>query len=433
VRSVVVHRGARDHYQLARALHESGALETLVTDLYWPGGTWWARMAGRVLPTSARRKLAARSEPALDDRRVRTCGVSGAISHAASLVSSLPFPLRQRLVRWTDHALGREARRVATRRGAAIVSYSYYAYSAFLDAPAHLPRILFQVHPHPASVRAILRHELEAHPDCSASLLKEWELSLSDDEYLRLVHETRSAQAWIAASSFTKQTMVEQGIPAEKIAVAPYGVDLEWFSPTSGAGAGDERNESRARRDQVRRKPLHALFVGTITQRKGIRYLVDALERLGPSHVHLTVCGRVVDDLSVLRTSKATIAIRPNVSAEELRAQYRAADVFVLPSLAEGFGHVLLESLACGTPVITTTRSAGPDLIRDGQEGFVIPPADSLALVDTLQWCLDHRADLSAMRELARARAETFTWAAFRSRVANVIDGYVGQHACLAS
>jgi glycosyltransferase involved in cell wall biosynthesis len=416
--SVVVHRGARDHYQLARALSESGSLETLVTDLYWPGGTWWARVAGHLLPSSARRKLAARTEPALDDRRVRTCGLSGVISHAASRLSTLPFALQRRLVRWTDHALGREAQRVAARHGAAIVSYSYYAYSAFLNAPAHLPRILFQVHPHPTSVRTILRRELEAHPECQTSLQKEWELALPDVDYDHLVQETLSAQSWIAASSFTKATLVEHGIPAAKVSVVPYGVDLDWFTPARGP--------------RPRTGPLRVLFVGTINQRKGIRYLVDAVERLNTSQVQLVVCGRVVDDLSVLRSSRVAIEIRANVSAEELREQYRAADVFVLPSLAEGFGHVLLEALACGTPVITTTHSAGPDLIRDGLEGIVIRPADSAALVAPLQWCLDSRGELRAMRPLARERAETFTWAAFRSRVATVVDQRVGE-ACSPS
>ena len=290
--------------------------------------------------------LAARSEPALDDRQVRTCGFSGAISQLATMLPGVPFSLQQRLVRWTDHTLGRTAQRVAIHRGAAIVSYSYYGYSAFRGAPAHLPRILFQLHPHPASVRAILQRELAAHPDCRASLQKEWELALPEGEYRRLVEETQAAHAWIVASSFTRQTLVENGIPAAKIAVAPYGVDLSWFTPAPNARASSV--------------PLRVLFVGTINQRKGIRYLVEALERLDTSQVHLTVCGRVVDDLAVLRSSRRSIEIRPNVGAEELREQYRAADVFVLPSLAEGFGHVLLEALACGAPVITTTRSAGP-------------------------------------------------------------------------
>jgi glycosyltransferase involved in cell wall biosynthesis len=416
--AVVVHRGARDHYQVARALQESGSLETLVTDLYWPRRAWWARMAGGVLPSFARRRLSARTALTLDDGKVRTCGVSGAISQAASMLSAVPSSLQQRLMRWNDHTLGKKAQQLAVRSGAAIVSYSYYAYSAFQDAPAHVPRILFQAHPHPASVRTILAQELELHPECRTSLLREWELGLPDVDYRRLVQETQSAQAWIVASSFTKATLVEHGVPAAKISVVPYGVDLDWFTPARGP--------------RPRTGPLRVLFVGTINQRKGIRYLVDALERLDTSQVQLTVCGRVVDDLSVLRSSRTTIDIRPNVNAEELRAQYRAADVFVLPSLAEGFGHVLLEALACGTPVITTTRSAGPDLIRDGLEGMVIRPADSTTLAATLQWCLDSRGELRAMRPLARERAEIFTWAAFRSRIATIVDQRV-EEACSAS
>jgi glycosyltransferase involved in cell wall biosynthesis len=412
VKAVVVHRGGRDHYQVAQALDESGALEALITDLYWPGETSWARAAGRVLPAAARRVLAARWAPGLDHRKVQVCGVSGVIAHAASILPGVPFPLRRRLVRWSDHVLGREAQRIASGRAAAILSYSYYAYAAFTDAPAHLPRILFQLHPHPASVRRILLKELEAHPECRDSVLKEWELALPEEDFRRLVEETRAADGYIVASSFTRQTLVENGISPASIEVIPYGVDLDWFTP------GRERRDSS--------QPLRLLFVGRINQRKGIRYLVEALERLDTSQVHLTICGRVVDDLSALRATRAAIEIRPDVSAEELRRQYRMADVFVLPSLAEGFGHVLLEALACGVPVITTTRSAGPDIIRRGREGFVIEPADSNALADRLQWCLDHRSELAAMRHEARTRAEAFPWSAFRSKVAAVVEQYLG-------
>jgi glycosyltransferase involved in cell wall biosynthesis len=135
----------------------------------------------------------------------------------------------------------------------------------------------------------------------------------------------------------------------------------------------------------------------------------------------------------VFRSNRLPVDIRPNVSAEELRRQYRAADVFVLPSLAEGFGHVLLEALACGTPVITTTRSAGPDLIRNGREGFVVGPADSVALAGALQWCLDRPAELAAMRRAARDRAEAFTWQTFRTRVAAAVDAATGPTALRAA
>lgn len=411
MKAVVVHRGARDHYQVARALDERGALDSLVTDLYWPTSRPWAQAIEKRLPAPVRRALAARTAPSLDDRLVRLCGVSGAISQIAAMAPAVPFAMRRRLVRWTDHALGRRARRIAARRDSAILSYSYYAHAAFVGAPAHLPRILFQLHPHPTSVRTILRRELELHPECRVSLLKEWELALPEDDYHRLVDETLAAHSYIAASSFTRQTMIDNGLPGDRIAVAPYGVDLAWFTPSS-----DTPEFGR---------PLRVLFVGTINQRKGISYLIEALNHFEPAQIHLTVCGRVVDDLSVLRSARVELDIRPNVSAEELRQQYRKADVFVLPSLAEGFGHVLLEAMACGLPVITTTRTAGPDLIRPAREGFVIEPANAEALVETFQWCLDHRSQLSEMRDAARARAEDFSWVSFRSNVAGIVERFM--------
>jgi glycosyltransferase involved in cell wall biosynthesis len=415
VKSVVVHRGARDHYQVARALDEHQLLDALITDLYWPSDAWWGRAIERCLPVVVKDKLSKRWAPALDHGKVQGWSTGAALSQLATTLPGVPFAWQRALVRWTDHRLGRSAQRRASDRDAAILSYSYYAYAAFKEAPARLPRILFQLHPHPASVRRILEKELRAHPECRDSLMREWELALPDEDYRRLVEETRSAHAWLVASTFTKQTMVEQGIPEAGIAVVPYGVDLDWFSPGEAAPSTDG--------------PLRLLFVGTISQRKGIRYLVEAVERLRSPQVQLTVCGRVVDDLSVVQSSTASIDIRPNVSAAELRQLYRAADVFVLPSLAEGFGHVLLEALACGAPTIATTHSAGPDLIRDGREGFVIAPADTTALTASLDWCLNHRVQLAAMRQEARRRAEVFTWSAFRSQVAGLVSSFTAARA----
>src|SRR5207237_5530225 len=103
------------------------------------------------------------------------CWASGLSSMAISKMRGLPFDWERRAVRWCDRSLGGQAGRMASDRNAALLSYSYYGHSAFSAYAGNQPRILFQLHPHPASVRAILSKERNLHPDCASSLDKEWE------------------------------------------------------------------------------------------------------------------------------------------------------------------------------------------------------------------------------------------------------------------
>ena len=166
---------------------------------------------------------------------------------------------------------------------------------------------------------------------------------------------------------------------------------------------------------------LELLFVGRINQRKGIKYLLEALSLLRTDRVHLTVCGRVVDDLALFRPFGDRVTVRPSVSAAELAEAYRQADLFVFPSVAEGFAQVLLESLASGLPILSTTHTAAPDLIEPGRQGFVVPPRRPELLAEHIDWALAHRVELAGMRAEARALAERFTWERFRRGVAAAV------------
>jgi glycosyltransferase involved in cell wall biosynthesis len=247
--------------------------------------------------------------------------------------------------------------------------------------------------------------------------LQEWELSLPEHDFQHLVEEVRMAQHWLVASSFSRRTLIEHGVPAEGIHVAPYGVDHAFFSPRDRAsGAGPRR--------------LKLLFVGTINQRKGIRYLLKALDLLDRSAVELLICGRVVDDLSIFDVHRHNVEIWPSVSTEELREAYRSADLFVLPSLAEGFAHVLLEAMASGLPILSTTNTAAPDLVESGVEGFVVEPGRPGQLAECIAWSLEHRTQLAEMGRAARRKAETFTWPRFRNRIAVIVKGILAAHSC---
>jgi glycosyltransferase involved in cell wall biosynthesis len=405
-RMVVVQSGARDAYQVALALAEAGLLERLVTDLFWPADRAWARTLAGHLPRGLQAMARQRSEPGLPSSAVHLQAINGGLTLVLDKLRCVPTKLRRGMMRHADAALGRTAGRLANRRNAGLLSYSYYGFDAFTEYAGR--GMLFQLHPHPASMRRLLLDELAAHPDCAASLQQEWELALPEADFQHLVRETSMAQSFLAASSFTRSTLVENGTPAEAVHVVPYGVDFLRFAP------------DRSRRSLTGGK-LRLLFVGRINQRKGIKYLLEAMRLVDSDQVELTVCGRVVDDLELFRPFADRIQIRPDVSAEELVAAYQAADLFVFPSVAEGFGQVLLESLACGLPILSTTHTAAPDLIESGRQGFVVEPRQPEQLADRIAWSLTHRAELFAMREEARLLAEQFTWQRFREGVVQAV------------
>jgi glycosyltransferase involved in cell wall biosynthesis len=405
---VTVHRGARDNYQVARALSEGGMLEALVTDLYWPADRGWAHVVERLAPRRVG-ALRSRNERFLPSGQVVSCWRNGLYSLGLSKSRFVPFERQRHAVRSCDGELGRLAGKLATERKAALLSYSYYGHSAFGAYAGEQPRMLFQLHPHPGAVRDILLQERSLHPECAASLDKEWELALPKADFNRLVEESAMPEYWLVASSFSKLTLVDAGLPAARIHVIPYGTDLDRFAQRKGRA--------------IASRPLQLLFVGTLGQRKGITYLLEAVNMLPPGSVELTVCGRAVDDLELFRRSGTPVRLRPSVSPEDLLDAYHAADVFVFPSLAEGFGHVLLEAMASGLPIISTTRTAAPDLIDHSKEGFVVDPGNSVQVATCIEYFLRHPERVVTMGEAARRRAEYFTWDRFRHSVREVVSG----------
>jgi glycosyltransferase involved in cell wall biosynthesis len=409
-KAVVVHAGARDSYQLAVALSEAGLLEALVTDLFWPSDRKWAQRISARLSPGLRELLTRRSKPGIPFNKVRLCLLDGIRTLILEKLPRIPLSVRRYAQRTADANLGRTAGKRARSNGAGLVSYSYYGFDAIKAYRG--AAMLFQVHPHPATVRRLLSEELAAHPDCAASLTQEWELALPQRDYDHLIAETRMARCYLAASSFTRTTLIEQGASPDNITVIPYGVDLDHFHPLP--------------RPQASRKArLNLLFVGRINQRKGVKYLLEALRLFDKQDVHLTICGRVVDDLEIFRPFGSQIDIRPSVSSRELVAAYQSADLFVFPSVAEGFGQVLLESLASGLPILSTTHTAAPDLIEDGVQGFVVEPRRPDLLAQRIHWALTHRRELAAMSIAARQRAEQFTWSRFRTRAAAAVQQYL--------
>lgn len=390
---VVVFKGARDAYQVPLALAEAGRLETLFTDWYSPLDRKWFQQALSILPEQQRAAFRSRYCSGVSSSKVRTSPFEFARAKVSAHNASASG----------DNRIGTLAGRFAKARSAGIFSYSYYGYAAFRaygDGP--YPKMLFQAHPHPKSVRKLLLEEMELLPDCRESLAREIELSMPQDRFEQLSEEPLMADRCLVASHYTKATLTENGVAPDRIKVIPYGVDLDRFHPPA-------KRPSR---------PFRVLFVGQMVQRKGLWYLLEAWRRLALSNAELVLAGRGNFDREMLAKFAGQYRLSVAVNPRELVELYQTSDLCCVPSLVEGFGQVFLESLACGTPVIATPHTGAADLIVNGEEGFIVNLRSVDELMNRLEWCYFHREALSQMREKARQRAEEYTWQTFRHSVA---------------
>jgi glycosyltransferase involved in cell wall biosynthesis len=189
------------------------------------------------------------------------------------------------------------------------------------------------------------------------------------------------------------------GVAPEKILVVHYG------APEVATNIGSRENDG----------PLKVLWAGTFSIRKGAHYLLEAWRSLKlDGRAELLVFGAVALPNRFLADLPKSITIRPTIPRSELYAHYSCADVLAFPTLADGFGMVVTEAFACGLPVITTSRAGAADLVRHGENGFIVEAASASAIAKSLEWCLMNRVTLAGMRDAARATAVTWQWSDYR-------------------
>ena len=395
-RWITVFNGARDGYQLPIALHEAGRLEALVTDWYSPLDRPPAGRLAGWLPRRITGLLQRRFAAALPSHRVRSRPLE-AMRVAARLGS----------MEGLDARLGRYAGRLARERGAGLIAYNYYAHSAFAAYRQATPgrQLLFQVQAHPDACRTALAEEMARADSGSRALAREPEMGGSARRIEELRQVPHLADRCIVPSTYARSTLVDAGIDPARIDVVPYGVDLGRFRPPTSVTA----------------RPFRVLFVGQLTRRKGLAYLLEAWRRLSLPHAELLLVGRGLVDEALLAQHAGECRIVMNVhSRDRMRELYQDSDLFCMPSLIESFGLVYLEAMACGTPVIGTSSTGAPDVVVEGRSGFIVPIRSVDALVERIGWCYEHRDATAAMRARARAAAERFPWSAFRSRIGEI-------------
>lgn len=211
-----------------------------------------------------------------------------------------------------------------------------------------------------------------------------WMIAREESEYAL-------ADAIRVLSRFAYQSFLNQGIPREKLRLIPSGTPFKLFRPPP------EVVEARCKRIQSG-SPLRVLYVGSISMRKGMWDMAVILKRLREEKFKFRLIGPLAVEgknlLPELRQGAELISKQPQ---HQLPECYAWGDLFLFPTIEDGFPQVLVQAQASALPILTTPHSSGPDLVQGGNTGWILPVRSPEAFVDRLKWCDTHREELAQM------------------------------------
>jgi glycosyltransferase involved in cell wall biosynthesis len=393
--------GRRDSYQVPLALAEQGRLAAFATCFYRNRG-----LIGRLLPRAA--PLQSRHAEGLPPERVKTMEMT----HLAARLAA-KFLQPSRVGVWEDLAFARHAVELARKYRASLFLYEFQADWAFRQSFQHEPvRILFQFHPHPVLEHPLLEADGSRYPQFMDGIRRNTRANLPRSYREHTRSAWKLADHVIVASRFTADSLEMAGCPASRISVVPYGCSAR----------------ALVVKDQVTRRPAdgrpYFLYVGSGTHRKGLHHLLEAWSRTPLQSSHdLVVIARAVDpELREPLAQARSVRLLRGVTSAELSGYYASAQAFVLPSLSEGFGHVYLEALANGAPVIGTRNSMLPDFVAGQTHIRYVEPGNP----DDLQRQLEEVAALPLnapffQTEAVRKDIQDQTWTQFRGGIESVL------------
>jgi glycosyltransferase involved in cell wall biosynthesis len=306
-------------------------------------------------------------------------GVSSRVLHRAGSAVN-----RRLMEPWLHQAFGRWAAPRVRADAEAIVCFSGIAEEVFshLAQTSRAQKILVR-----GSAHIREQHRLLAEEQRRSGMMVEtpspWMVEREEREYAL-------ADQIVVLSTFALESFRRNGVPGNKLSLIGLGADTSQFRPSPIVAA--------ERRFRILHAPrLRVLMVGSLTPQKGALDYIDLVKALGDK-----VDFRFVGDLpgsvrELLARDASEMQVFGRVAEHQLPAEYAWADLFVFPTIQDGYAVVIAQALASGLPVICTTNCAGRDVVVEGENGWVVPIRDVAALVRAVQECDANRVMLADM------------------------------------
>lgn len=262
-------------------------------------------------------------------------------------------------------------------------------------------KVLDASNSHPTSFYGFWQRELDIWNPAARVSVPRWVFARANQEIQR-------ADVVLCASTYVRDSMRYNGVPESKLAVNPFGVDLKLFTP----------------RERLPEKPRF-LFVGGLTLRKGLQYLIPAFERLKQEHptAELILCGPLfhADFAKLYRRWRSVFTHQPGLPHSELAQLMRTCTAFVFPSVEEGFARVIAEAMGAGLPIIATHNSGATTVVEDGKQGIIVPAWSPDPVYQAMRKLIEQPDLCDAMGKAAAVRmAVGGSWTAYAQRLLDV-------------
>jgi glycosyltransferase involved in cell wall biosynthesis len=375
--------GAREHYAIPRALFRLGVLNCLVTDAWIPPSSFLAKISAG--------SVGDRFHTQLSDARV--------MAFNSSLILFEMLARARRLGEW-ETIIARNQwfqRKVVgaltsdigcqTTDSPILLSYSYTALEPFRYAKSRgWKTLLVQIDPGPEEER-IVAEEVARVP----ALAGGWQPAPAE-YWACWRHECELADRIIVNSEWSREGLMRSGVASEKVSVIP----LAYETPDVG-GQKSEVGAARSYPDRFTQdRPMRVLFLGQVNLRKGIARLLEAARSLRDEPVEFWIVGPVQIASAETAADNARVKWFGPVVRKEAAEKYTAADVFILPTLSDGFAITQLEAQSYGLPVISSRCCGG--VVEDGRNGIILKEPTAACIAAAIRDCL---ADPNRLQTMA--------------------------------
>ncbi|MDG3007594.1 glycosyltransferase family 4 protein [Paludisphaera mucosa] len=402
-------------YQAVVGMHRAAMLKRFVTSYYHDPDGLGATLTRKLAPALYdrwRRLLARRHDDEIPADRVASAPTVDLALRVESKFAGRPRLKRaaaRARTHWFDRRLARE---LAASPPEALLVFSDVGSGVAMPLCRRrgIATVLSMVHGDVREEARLLEAEEALAPDFFPLYLGDAALDREEMAWLhaRRLQDLALADRILVPSEHIAATLEREGVPRDRLRVIPYAADCRRFRPLTNRRPDDS---------------CTFLFAGGVSQRKGIKYLLEAWAKVRRPGWRLQLLGPMPRRLGPLEGLMEGVEPLGRVGHPEVPAHMASADVFVFPSLFEGSAVVTYEALACGLPAVVTPEAGS--VVRDGVEGLVVPARDVDALAAAMARLGDDPTLRARMSAAARGRAMDFDWPRYHVAVVEAVVGLI--------